>query len=126
MKYALGDVLVAGFLVLLVGCSATDSLDGGNTGTPLERGATLFSSPHATGTDSTAAASCAQCHGVDGSGDRAASIRGIGATTLQAHAQGDAFHPALSGGREGRVPEIKFPELDAADFELIAAFLASN
>ena len=126
MNNALVDAFVALSLLLLVGCSTTASLDGGDTGAPPDPGATLFSSLQPTGDDSTSAASCAQCHGADGSGDRAASIRGIGATLLQEHAQGDTFHPTLSGGREGRVPEIKFPELDAADFEAIAAFLADN
>lgn len=146
MKNSLLNMFVALFLVLLVGCSVTGSLDGGNagdteapvgnsptdppdggdTGAVLDRGRTLFSSLQMTDSESVASASCAQCHEADGSGGRSASIRGLDATVLQDHAQGDTNHPALSGGRPGRVPEVKFPELDAADFEAIAAFLADN
>lgn len=149
-KKTVVSMFAALYLLFLAGCSATGPLDGGETidpagsagnvplasddavdnavdnEAPVDPGEAIFLSVQSTGTDSTAAASCAQCHGTDGSGDRAASIRNLDATRLQAHAQGDAFHPALSGGRVGRVPEIKFPELDAADFSAIAAFLADN
>ncbi|MFQ5461078.1 MAG: c-type cytochrome [Phycisphaerae bacterium] len=89
-------------------------------------GARLFRDPQAISSDFQPDASCAQCHGDDGSGGRAPSVRGADADTLQSLAQGDGQHLALAGGRVGRVPEVKFPELTAEDFAALAAFLAGG
>lgn len=128
MKYVLADTSLALFLSIMVGCTATSPIDTGGdaSGSLLARGETLFTAQQVLDSVSSPSASCAQCHEADGSGGRTASIRGSSAAILQDFAQGEANHPALSGGRPDRVPQVKFPELDAADFDAIEAFLASS
>jgi len=90
-------------------------------------GGTLFRTPQPINDEFQSDASCAQCHGDDGSGTpRAPGVRDTDAATLQSFAQGDGQHLSLAGGRVGRVPEVKFPQLSAEDFAALAAFLTGE
>lgn len=77
------------------------------------RGATLFETTTTTAGGESQA--CALCHGSDGSGAFGPDIRSEQASHLREHSQGDGPHP------EG----IKFTSLTAADYDDLAAFLAS-
>ncbi len=103
---------------------ASGVLDASDTVTA---GSTLFRDTQPIADESQPDASCAQCHGDDGSGTpRAPSVRGADEGVLQGFAQGDVQHLAIAGGRPSRVPEVKFPELTEEDFAALAAFLAEG
>lgn len=92
--------------------SATSS-DKAERQAAVTRGETLFETT--TITAGGEAQACALCHGADGSGAAGPDIRAEEAAHLREHSQGDGPHP------EG----IKFTALTAADYDDLAAFLAS-
>ena len=113
IRFGLTLVAMAGVLGNGAGCT---------TGTPdapadpalVEAGRLLYSQPHLT--DGGGEYSCAECHGADGSGGDAPSLRGEEADHLQSHAQGGGGHPA----------GILYPDLTTDDFRAIAAFLGAE
>lgn len=111
-------------VALLAGCN-TLAVPGNGNGMPVQgslnasAGAHLFGSPQMTNFG--VAVSCQSCHGEAGSGGRAPAIRGYSAEVLARHARGEATHPAPTGRRPA-----KFPELGDGDFEAIATFLRAE
>lgn len=101
---------------------ATDSEDTSTedetlpSGDPVN-GATLFRTPQVT-TFPTVFVACADCHGQDGEGANAPSLRGLSAILLTNSALGSTRHPAPVGRQD-----VKFPELSPQDFRDMAAFL---
>ncbi|MFQ5411021.1 MAG: hypothetical protein ACE5EC_01950 [Phycisphaerae bacterium] len=122
MKKQLFKLCLALPAALLFGC-ATNAVPGGRNGMPagasLTAGSSLYQTPQMTNFG--VSVSCQSCHGEGGSGGRAPAITGYSVEVLESFARGDASHPAPTGRRSA-----KFPEMDNGDFEDIAAFLRAE
>ena len=108
-------ILSGTFTFVVIGCVTDTS---GNS--PVAAGEALFRTPQPTSFETEVA--CSFCHGDDGSGGTASSVRGATIDAITAVTQDTTTaHPADPRGRT----DVKFPMLSTEEIIQIAAFLSN-
>lgn len=113
-RFGMAMVVCVVFCLVFVGLACVDLVGTGGGEMDGPSGEVLYSTAYATTGGGSLA--CADCHGVDGSGEIGPDVRGANGSHLQEHAQEEGRHA------EG----VKFPDLSLDDFNAIALFLGGS